>query len=147
VLAALATIRAETEGFVPISEGESRFNTSPNGKPFDLYDSRKDLGNKGPNDGETYRGRGFIQLTGRVNYEKFGPIIGVPTLAATPELANDRGVASHLLAAFIKDKEIAIKQALLDDDLAAARKLVNGGSHGLDRFTDAYRVGQRLLST
>src|SRR5579863_4959508 len=40
VLVALATIRAETEGFVPISEGISRYNTSPGGRPFDLYDFR-----------------------------------------------------------------------------------------------------------
>ncbi len=43
VLMALSTIRAETEGFVPISEFQSRFNTSPGGHPFDLYDNRKDL--------------------------------------------------------------------------------------------------------
>ena len=50
-LMALATIRAETEGFIPISEGLSRFNTSPGGHPFDLYDNRRDLGNQGPPDG------------------------------------------------------------------------------------------------
>src|SRR5262249_51800617 len=73
VLAALATIRAETEGFVPIDEGRSRFNTSPNGHPFDLYDYNKNLGNKGPPDGERFKGRGFVQLTGRANYTQFGP--------------------------------------------------------------------------
>src|SRR4051794_18117447 len=43
VLMALATIRAEVECFIPISEGQSKFNTSPGGQPFDLYDNR--LGN------------------------------------------------------------------------------------------------------
>jgi len=47
VLAALATIRAETEEFLPMSERISRYNTSPHGHPFDLYDFRKDLGNHG----------------------------------------------------------------------------------------------------
>lgn len=145
VLAALATIRAETEGFVPLDEGESRFNTSPGGVPFDLYDHRTDLGNTGPPDGANYKGRGFIQLTGRSNYEKFGPIIGVPTLATNPEQANTPGIAAQLLAAFIKDKEVAIKSALQRNDLATARKLVNGGSNGLDRFSDAYRIGLALM--
>jgi peptidoglycan L-alanyl-D-glutamate endopeptidase CwlK len=36
LLMALGTIRAETASFEPISEGRSRFNTSPNGNPFDL---------------------------------------------------------------------------------------------------------------
>ena len=45
VLMALATIRAESAGFRPIDEGISRYNTSPSGHPFDLYDHRHDLGN------------------------------------------------------------------------------------------------------
>ncbi len=72
ILMALSTIRAETEGFAPISEGQSRFNTSPSGSPFDLYDNRKDLGNQGTPDGANFRGRGFIQLTGRANYVRYG---------------------------------------------------------------------------
>ena len=53
---AIATIRAETAGFEPISEFKSRFNTSPQGHPFDLYDSRKDLGNCGAPDGTNFKG-------------------------------------------------------------------------------------------
>jgi len=48
VLVALATIRAETESFEPLAEYPSRYNTSPNGHLFDLYDKRRDLGNRGP---------------------------------------------------------------------------------------------------
>jgi peptidoglycan L-alanyl-D-glutamate endopeptidase CwlK len=77
VLMALATIRAETESFLPISEGQSKFNTSPGGQPFDLYDNRKDLGNLGPPDGFRFRGRGLIQLTGRSNYQAHGAAIGL----------------------------------------------------------------------
>jgi peptidoglycan L-alanyl-D-glutamate endopeptidase CwlK len=47
---------------------------------------------------------------------------------------------------FIKDHETAIKTALLKDDLKTARRLVNGGSHGLDQFTEAYNIGNGLLS-
>jgi peptidoglycan L-alanyl-D-glutamate endopeptidase CwlK len=145
VLMSLSTIRAETAGFVPIDEGQSRFNTSPGGHPFDLYDNRRDLGNTGAPDGDRYKGRGFVQLTGRANYAKHGPAIGVPDLITRPELANDPEIAARLLASFIKSKERAIKEALLHDDLKAARRLVNGGSHGLDAFTNAFRAGERLI--
>ena len=146
VLVALSTIRAEAECFEPISELISRFNTSPGGWPFDLYDYRRDLGNKGPPDGEKFRGRGFIQLTGRINYRQYGEVIGLGNeLADNPELANQADIAAQLLAAFLKDKEERIRDAVKNDDLKTARHLVNGGSPGLDRFIDAFRIGQGII--
>lgn len=147
VLVALATIRAETESFLPISEGQSRFNTSPGGHPFDLYDNRKDLGNQGPPDGLRFRGRGFVQLTGRANFRTYGAAIGLgDQLVSSPDLANDAQVAAELLASFLKSKEQRIKAALLDNDLKTARKLVNGGSNGLDRFVNAFQIGDKLIA-
>lgn len=149
VLAALATIRAETESFEPVAEGQSRFNTSPDtaGHPFDLYDNRRDLGNTGPPDGLKFRGRGYVQLTGRGNYSRYGKAIGLGSgLVRDPDLACGPDIAGKLLAAFLKSKERPLKEALIEGDLAGARKLVNGGRHGLDRFTDAYRIGLRLTA-
>jgi peptidoglycan L-alanyl-D-glutamate endopeptidase CwlK len=146
VLMALATIRAEAEPFLPLSEGLSRFNTSPSGHAFDLYDRRKDLGNTGPPDGERYRGRGFVQLTGRANYRRYGPMLSRPVnLEANPDLAGDPVVAAELLALFLGDHERDIKQALVRKDLPTARRLVNGGNHGLDRFADAFERGNALI--
>ena len=59
ILAALGTIRAETEGFVPISEFPSKFNTRPGMPPFSAYDGRAGLGNTEPGDGANFRGRGY----------------------------------------------------------------------------------------
>jgi putative chitinase len=147
ILMALATIRAETGSFQPISEGQSHFNTSPGGHPFDLYDSRADLGNLGPPDGERFKGRGFIQLTGRANYALHSVAIGLGNqLIENPDLANDPGIAARLLASFLKTHEERIRAALTSNDLREARRLVNGGSHGLDAFTAAYNTGLALLA-
>lgn len=147
VLMALATIRAETAGFAPISEYRSKYNTSPDGHPFDLYDDRSDLGNRGRPDGERYRGRGFIQLTGRANYQRIGERIGLGEgLEEDPDLANEPRTAARILAAFLADQEDRIRQALERDDLRRARRLVNGGSHGLAPFEECYRTGERLLA-
>jgi putative chitinase len=146
MLMALATIRAETESFRPVSEGVSRFNTSPGGRPFDLYDNRRDLGNQGLPDGERFRGRGFVQLTGRANYRAHGAAIGLGNgLIENPELANEPAIAARLLASFLKSKEARIEAALGRNDLQKARRLVNGGRNGLARFTDAYRRGDALI--
>ena len=147
VLMALATIRAETESFQPISEGISRYNTSPGGQPFDLYDHRTDLGNSQTGDGAKYKGRGYIQLTGKDNYRVHGQAIGLGNqLLTDPDLANVPDIAARLLASFLLAKERAIKEALLQNDLRTARRLVNGGSHGLDRFEDCYQRGEKLLA-
>ncbi|MDX9916037.1 MAG: peptidoglycan-binding protein [Sphaerochaeta sp.] len=141
VAAALATIRAETESFLPISEGISKYNTTlddsgrPVNHPFDLYDDRRDLGNQGAPDGERYRGRGFIQLTGRYNYLKYGGKV----LSSCPELANDSKFAALLLASFLADQQEQVRSCMKSGNLAEARRLVNGGRHGLDRFTDAVK--------
>ena len=146
VLMALSTVRAEVECFEPISEGQSRFNTSPSGHPFDLYDNRKDLGNLGQPDGAQFKGRGYVQLTGRSNYATYGPKLTPPVdLIANPNLAGDPAIAANLLALFLADKELAIKKALLAGNMASARQLVNGGTNGLDRFEDAYHRGATLI--
>ncbi len=134
---AVATVYTETRGFVPLSEFQSKYNTSPGGKPFDLYDGRRDLGNEGPPDGERYRGRGFIQLTGRANYQVYGHSLAID-LTHQPELANTPSVAAAVLAEYLKKREAQFMQAASGNDLAKARKLVNGGSHGLDVFSASY---------
>ena len=145
LLTALATIRAESEGFVPVAESVSRFNTSPQGHAFDLYDHRADLGNLGAPDGARFRGRGFVQLTGRDNYRHYGTLLSLP-LTSQPDRACEPGIASRLLAAFLTERQRPIKLALVEGDLARVRRLVNGGLHGLERFQSAYRIGDRLLA-
>lgn len=148
LLMALATIRAETAGFEPISERKSRFNTEAGGEPFALYGPGtrigKNLGNTEPGDGARFKGRGFIQLTGRDNYRRIGEVVGVDLLGS-PELANEPRVAARILAAFLEAQQARIYAALRAGDLAKARKIVNGGRHGLDEFKWAYRAGAVAL--
>ena len=147
VLMALATIKAETGNFTPLSEFQSKFNTAPGGPPFGLYDNRKDLGNQGPPDGSSFKGRGYIQLTGRSNYQIHGAAIGLGNqLITNPALANQPDIAAKLLASFLKSKEAKIRAALKQNNLKTARKLVNGGSHGLDQFTQAFNIGKSVIS-
>ena len=61
-----------------------------------------------------------------------------------PELANDPLIAARILAAYLKDHEGDIRAALSRGDLAAARKAVNGGTHGLDQFQLAFQRGVAL---
>ncbi|MBI5277090.1 MAG: peptidase C1 [Burkholderiales bacterium] len=137
VLAALATIRAESAGFVPIAEYPSRYNTLPGRAAFSAYEPGTRvgdmLGNTEPGDGFRYRGRGFVQLTGSHNYHAY-TIVTCVDLAQQPDLANAPEVAAVLLATFLADRADAMRRHLARKDYAAARRLVNGGTHGLEDF-------------
>jgi predicted chitinase len=113
-------------------------------KPFARYDYRKNLGNTDKGDGEKFKGRGFIQLTGRANYTDFSKLLALPDLVTNPDIALDPQVAARILAAFIKRAHDKIKKAIETDDLKSARKAVNGGSHGLKQFVEAYQKGANL---
>lgn len=54
------------------------------------------LGNIKPGDGARYAGRGYVQLTGRANYDRAGRAIGVD-LVGNPDLAMDRDIASRIM--------------------------------------------------
>lgn len=133
-LYALATIRAEAGNFEPISEYAS-------GK---AYEGRSDLGNNQPGDGPKFKGRGFIQLTGRNNYKSYGEALGID-LISNPDKANDPDVAARILALYLKRSEGRLKPTLASNNLAAARKVVNGGTNGLDVFSAAYNTGLKFL--
>jgi predicted chitinase len=143
VLMALCTIRAETEGFQPISEHVSKYNTHHH--PFDAYEHRASLGNTEDGDGSRFHGRGFVQLTGRHNYQEIGDKIGVD-LVDDPELANDPKISAKILAEFLKDRETHIRAAMSQGDYIEARRLVNGGTHGKERFIETLSAGDHLIA-
>jgi predicted chitinase len=61
------------------------------------------MGNTEPGDGWKYRGRGFIQLTGKDNYKSASKdIFGDDRLLQNPDLANDPQVATQVTAWFMK---------------------------------------------
>lgn len=122
LVGAMATIRVEVgKSFLPIEEIAS-------GK---AYEGRRDLGNYCPGDGPKYRGRGFIQLTGRTNYESYGKVLGLD-LACRPELALVPENSARILVHYFKDRNIPLYCGLRD--WVTVRKLVNGGTNGLDTF-------------
>ena len=78
-----------------------------NSLPEFLYGSTtskgKGLGNTQPGDGGNFIGRGYIQLTGRGNYAKYGPMIG-KDLLNNPKLLNDPTVAAEISVKYMLDR-------------------------------------------
>lgn len=93
----------------------------------------RSMGNTEPGDGWKYRGRGFIQITGKNNYAKYGKMIGVD-LISNPDQANDPAVAAKLAAAFVM-AGLKGKQDFSDQKTAnrAVTQTIGGAGLGLDK--------------
>ena len=85
----------------------------------------------GTNDGVTYHGRGYIQLTGRYNYTAYGKKLGVD-LVNHPDKALDPKIASKVLVQYFQDRGLVTKAAR--GDWRGVRLGVNGGTNGLPAF-------------
>lgn len=71
------------------AEHESdRFATLEEYATGDAYEGRADLGNAQPGDGRRYKGRGYVQLTGRNNYRAYAATTGVRILELPYILMN-----------------------------------------------------------
>jgi putative chitinase len=86
------------------------------------------LGNVEPGDGARYKGRGYIQLTGRYNYRIAGEALGLP-LEQQPELVEQPQVAAQVAVWFWKKRV----QPNVDNfnDVRAVTKPINPGLKGL----------------
>lgn len=109
-----------------------------------VYGAR--LGNRGrdTDDGWSFRGSGFIQLTGRDNFRARGAEVGLP-LEDQPELA--RQAREGLTAALAYWTARGINAAADDHDMLRVRKLVNGpAAHGYDQSVVWFnRAWKRVL--
>ncbi len=87
------------------------------------------MGNDQPGDGWKYRGRGFIQLTGKSNYAQFAKDTGIDALR-NPDLVARPDIGAKAAIWFWK-KNGKISQAAQRGDMTTVTKYVNGGSNGL----------------
>lgn len=106
-----------------------------------MYGERKDLGNSEPGDGWRYHGRGFLQFTGRANYQKFGERYGLD-LINNPDLAADPEISAQLAVAYWQ----AEVPAHVRENPIAAGEAVNGGKNGRDARQTAVRGWSRAIT-
>jgi len=97
----------------------------------------KTLGNTKVGDGARYKGRGYIQLTGRYNYKKAGEALGLP-LEERPELVEKPEVAAKVAIWFWQNR---VKPKVDDfGNTTASTKPINPGLKGLadrkEKFQD-----------
>ncbi len=105
---------------------------------FRQYDNRPEYGNDQEGDGFRYRGRGYVQLTWKTNYENMGRIFGVD-LVNNPDLALDHDLAYQILSYGMRNGSFTgapmdwyINEAGIN--YVAARAVVNGRGDKADKI-------------
>lgn len=96
-----------------------------------VYASRMGNGDESSGEGFKFRGRGYIQLTGKNNYANFGKFIGEDTIS-NPDLVSEKYPLAS--AAFFFDSNnlwSTCDKGSDDATVTAVTKRVNGGTNGL----------------
>lgn len=107
-----------------------------------VYANRLGNGPEKSGDGWTYRGRGFIQLTGRKNYAEFGTALGLP-LEQTPNLAKLPAHAARIAARFWQTRGCNEMADILN--LVGITRAINGGLIGLKDRIETWNRFRSIL--
>ena len=97
-----------------------------------VYSLRMGNGNKESGDGWKYRGRGYIQLTGKSNYKSFGDFIGINLLDNPDLVATKYPLTSAAWFFEIKRLWNIAEEGVEEETIKKITKLINGGFHGLE---------------
>lgn len=110
-----------------------------------VYASRMGNGNEATGEGWNFRGRGYIQLTGKSNYTAFTKFIGEDCVAAPDLVATKYPLAS---AAFFFNKNglwTICDKGADDATVTSVTKRVNGGTIGLPDRIKHFKEYYNLL--
>lgn len=88
------------------------------------------LGNIKPGDGEKFKGRGYLQITGRFNYGKAAEALGLPLLKH-PELLEDPKLAAAVSVWFWKWR-VRARSSGDWDNVQEVTNIVNGGQTAVE---------------
>lgn len=94
------------------------------------YEGRLDLDNTEPGDGPRFKGRGFVQITGRRNYRIWSERLGID-LVGEPEKAALPDIAAMILVLGMRDGSftgVGLSDFIVGNsrDFFNARRIVNG---------------------
>ncbi|MBT0718120.1 hypothetical protein HGT71_07540 [Rosenbergiella epipactidis] len=108
------------------------------------YEHKKILGNTQDGDGFKYRGRGFIQITGRYNYKNLSKIVNLDLISRPELLSNDIRLALNVSAIYWTRNHINTPAD--KDDAREVTYRINGGYTNFpDRLEFLRRAKNALL--
>lgn len=110
-----------------------RFKTMEEYASGAAYEGRADLGNTRPGDGRRFKGRGFVQITGRRNYADWSERLDID-LIADPQRASEREISARIIVEGMMLGTFTGKRLgqYIGADFKEARRVVNGTDRAND---------------
>lgn len=102
------------------------------------------MGNNMPGDGYKFRGRGYMQTTGKFSYDRLGKYLGVD-LIAKPDLVATKYPLESAIFYFNDNRLWELVSDVSEESTRLIRKRVNGGYNGLDDVRDKVRKYYSLM--
>lgn len=96
------------------------------------------LGNTKPGDGEKYKGRGYLQITGRYNYGEAAKALGLPLLEK-PELLEDPKLATAVSIWYWKWR-VRARMSGDWDNVQKVTDIVNGGQTAVEDRDELFKA-------
>lgn len=110
-----------------------------------VYSNRMGNGDRQSGDGWKYRGRGFIQLTGKINYSQFGDLIGVDLLKEPDLVATKYALTSAAWFFEYKNLWLLANRGIDDETIKHLTRRINGGYNGLEDRISKTKTFNSLL--
>lgn len=103
------------------------------------------LGNDKAGDGALYKGRGYIQLTGRSNYRQAGQALGL-ALERNPSEAATPSIAARIAAWFWRTRKLnSYTNVDSEENFKKVTRGINGGERGLADRQKYYNQAKFVL--
>ena len=132
--------------YFPTEALATAFERKPEKIANKVYANRMGNGNEASGEGYKFRGRGYIQLTGKDNYKAFSDFIGEDCVA-NPDLVATKYPLTSAAFFFHKNKLWDIcDKGHSHDIVTAVTKRVNGGTIGLDDRIKHFEEYNNLLA-
>lgn len=127
------------------NQAAAEFANKPERIANRVYANRMGNGNDKSGDGWRFRGRGYLQLTGRTNYKIFSDYVNEDCIT-NPDLVATKYPMDSAFWFFERNDIWKLCDADTYESVVAVTKKVNGGNHGLaDRLTK-FRMFMRFLT-
>jgi len=132
--------------YFPTIELANKYARQPEKIANKVYGGRMGNGDEASGDGFKFRGRGYIQLTGKDNYAAFDKFVD-DDIMANPDLVATKYPLTSAAFFFHKNKLWDVCDKGHGDDIVlAVTKRVNGGTHGLADRQDKFDLFHSTLA-